>query len=85
MTKTNVSGWFREKLAIVIVVVSLVVVVVLGGIAIVSSSERAGAADKILTMILPMISTWVGTVLAFYFGKSNWRLPLAALLPLPES
>jgi hypothetical protein len=63
------NQWFREWLATIVVVVSLVAVALLG----VMSTRKgdAGAAKDILTMILPMIGTWVGTVLAFYFGKEQ--------------
>jgi hypothetical protein len=63
------NQWFREWLATIVVVVSLVAVALLGGISI--RKGDAGAAKDILTMILPMIGTWVGTVLAFYFGKEQ--------------
>jgi hypothetical protein len=55
-------------LATIVVVVSLVAVIVLAGIAIYAEK---GQAKDILTMVLPMIGTWVGTVLAFCFGKEQ--------------
>jgi len=66
--KTSWNEWFREWLATIVVVVSLVAVVVLGAIAI---KSNAGTSKDILTMVLPMIGTWVGTVLAFYFGTKQ--------------
>jgi hypothetical protein len=60
--------WFRERLATIILLVSVLAVAILAGIAI--HGERSQA-KEILTMILPMIGTWVGTVLAFYFGKEQ--------------
>jgi len=63
------NQWFREWLATIVVVISLGAVALLGGISI--RKGDAGAAKDILTMILPMIGTWVGTVLAFYFGKEQ--------------
>ena len=60
--------WFRERLATIVLLVSILAVGILAAIAI--HGDRAQAKD-ILTMILPMIGTWVGTVLAFYFGKEQ--------------
>jgi hypothetical protein len=62
------NAWFREWLATIVVLVSVVAVAVLGGISLYVDKTQA---KDILTMILPMIGTWVGTVLAFYFGKEQ--------------
>ncbi|MBB5341466.1 hypothetical protein [Tunturiibacter gelidoferens] len=62
------NEWFREWLATIVVLISVVAVAILGGIAIYSEKAQA---KEILTMVLPMIGTWVGTVLAFYFGKEQ--------------
>jgi hypothetical protein len=62
------NAWFREWLATIIVLISVLAVAVLGSIAIHGDRTQA---KEILTMILPMIGTWVGTVLAFYFGKEQ--------------
>jgi hypothetical protein len=62
------NAWFREWLATIIVLISVLAVAALGTIAIHSDRTQA---REILTMILPMIGTWVGTVLAFYFGKEQ--------------
>jgi hypothetical protein len=60
--------WFRERLATIVLLVSVLAVAILAGIAIRGDRSQA---KEILTMILPMIGTWVGTVLAFYFGKEQ--------------
>jgi hypothetical protein len=62
------SSWFREWLATIILLVSVLAVAVLAGIAIHSNASQA---KDILATILPMIGTWVGTVLAFYFGREQ--------------
>jgi hypothetical protein len=62
------NAWFREWLATIVVLISVLAVAVLGAIAIYGDRTQA---KEILTMILPMIGTWVGTVLAFYFGKEQ--------------
>jgi len=35
--------------------------------------DASKAAMQILTILLPVIGTWVGTVLAFYFGRENFE------------
>lgn len=35
--------------------------------------EKNLAAEKIFNALLPMFATWVGTVLAFYFGRENFE------------
>lgn len=39
----------------------------------VKCSNTAESAEKLFVIILPLISTWVGTILAFYFGKANFE------------
>lgn len=61
----------REKLSMVILIGSLLVIVAVGAIAIYSDAEKN--ALTIFNMILPMVATWVGTILAFYFGRENFE------------
>jgi len=68
-TPQSWNQWFREWLATIVVVTSLIAVTVLSALAIFSSKDEQ--AKAILTMVLPMVGTWVGTVLAFYFGKEQ--------------
>lgn len=46
-------------------------IVILGGIIIWNSDAVSEDSQMVLTVTLPMIGTWVGVVLAFYFGKDN--------------
>jgi len=59
--------WHRDLLALIVVVASLLGVALLSALGI----HKGGDAKDILTMVLPVIGTWVGTVLAFYFGKEQ--------------
>jgi hypothetical protein len=65
------DGTTRELLAILVSVISLAAVIVFGLVAIFSSHKDQ--AKDVLTAVLPMIGTWVGTVLAFYFTKQNFE------------
>jgi hypothetical protein len=59
--------WNRDLLALIVVAASLVLVAVLAVVAIHNGQEG----KEVLTMLLPVIGTWVGTVLAFYFGREQ--------------
>jgi hypothetical protein len=62
----------RSKIGRRIVYWALAAVTSLGIIAMVVGKDRAAQVKDILAMLLPMIGAWVGTVLAFYFGKENY-------------
>jgi Na+-transporting NADH:ubiquinone oxidoreductase subunit NqrC len=61
----------REKLSMVILIGSLLVIVAVGTVAIIL--KPAENSITIFNMILPMVATWVGTILAFYFGRENFE------------
>jgi len=58
----------RQRLAVWVAFGGMGAVAALG---IVSIFRNQVNAKDILTMVLPVIGTWVGTVLAFYFAKDN--------------
>lgn len=65
----------RDQLALLVIGIAVLALTVLAGIYIGSSDSdvaRAAAADKIFGALLPLVGTWVGTVLAFYFGRENF-------------
>lgn len=74
----------RSALAISIIVLSI------AGIAIISSAAlwlatEAGRSDMarlVFTSILPLLGTWVGTVLAFYFARENLTAATASTAAL---
>jgi hypothetical protein len=61
----------REKLSLVILMGSLLVIIAVGTVAI--YNRPAENSITIFNMILPMVATWVGTILAFYFGRENFE------------
>jgi len=61
------NQWSRDLLAIIVVAASLFGVAVLGAVGVYKGDD----AKSILTLLLPVIGTWVGTVLAFYFGREQ--------------
>jgi hypothetical protein len=62
----------RSKIGRRIVYWALGAVTLLGAIAMVVGKDKATQVKDIMAMLLPMIGAWVGTVLAFYFGKENY-------------
>lgn len=38
-----------------------------------NTEESRESADRIFTMLIPLFATWIGTVLAFYFGRENFE------------
>lgn len=60
----------RSWLAFVITIVSLIGVIALAWVMIYSDTKNA---TQVLATVLPVIGTWVGTILAFYFGKANFE------------
>ncbi len=62
-----VDSAFRHWLAGGITGISIIGVVVLA----IAVSNGSPGAREVLSTVLPVIGTWVGTVLAFYFSKEN--------------
>ncbi|WP_035644173.1 CBS domain-containing protein [Flavobacterium sp. ASV13] len=59
----------NSQIAIMILSVSFLVIILM---AIYYMCHRSDP-EKLFAIILPVISTWVGTILAFYFGKANFE------------
>lgn len=74
----------RSRLAWAIVICSVIGVVLLGTVVIIFAdrTKRYEAAQLVLTALLPLMGTWVGTVLAFYFAKENLQAATESTLKL---
>lgn len=64
---------WRNQIALWILVVSALAIIALGGLAIWLSGDKPNTAQNIFNMTLPVFASWVGTVLAFYFGRENFE------------
>jgi hypothetical protein len=62
----------RDKLSWIIIIGSLVVIGGLAGLVIFQSNNPQITKDIFYT-ILPVTASWIGTILAFYFGKQNFE------------
>src|SRR5689334_19846131 len=72
------AGTARERLALLVTVFSFVIIGVISGLAIGLADKPGDAAKNLLTILLPVLGTWVGTVLAFYFARENLEAAAAA-------
>jgi hypothetical protein len=71
-SKGKDNGIMRELLALVVTCVSLGGVIALA-IMILRVTSSFPERQQLLGTVLPLIGTWVGTVLAFYFTKENFE------------
>jgi hypothetical protein len=70
---TSNSGWDpRFLLAIVILGFSIAGVIILAGF-ILKRDSTLDTAQYVFGAILPLLGTWVGTVLAYYFARENFE------------
>ena len=72
--ESTIEAKSRQWLTLVVVVISVCGVVALGVVGLVSRTAAADPFDKIKYVsatILPLLASWVGTILAFYFSKEN--------------
>jgi len=70
---TSNGGWDpRFLLAIVILGFSIVGVVILAGF-VLGRDSNLTTAQYVFGAVLPLLGTWVGTVLAYYFARENFE------------
>lgn len=73
----------RKWLAISIVGASILAVVAISAVAIVlAGGSRAETSRLVFSSVLPLLGTWVGTVLAFYFARENFQQATESTLRL---
>ncbi len=66
----------RNRLATIIIWSTLATIIVLSVFYYLTSKEedKGATMEKIFSTLIPLFATWVGTVLAFYFGKENFDI-----------
>lgn len=70
MKDQKTDGPSRNTLAISILIFSGSAITILAAIAIIVDVKNT---VNILNIILPVFATWVGTIIAFYFGRENFE------------
>jgi len=63
----------RDKLALHLIWATFAAIIVISILYIVLSKEKAESGERLFNALLPLFSTWVGTVLVFYFGKESFE------------
>lgn len=74
-SQTPAAQSARSQIAMWVIIGSTAILIVLGLTLVFSAAaaNRAEAAEKLFTMVIPMLGTWVGTVLAYYFSGENFE------------
>jgi len=66
----------RENIGRNVIYWALAAITVIGVVALIAaafdSANRTASVKDVLALLLPVIGAWVGTVLAFYFGRENY-------------
>ncbi len=60
----------RAVIAALVIIVTIAALTLLGALAIMNDKANA---LTLFNILLPVMATWVGTVLAFYFGRENFE------------
>lgn len=68
----------RDRLALGVTLTSIVGVIILAILMMVANRQKI---DMVFTAVLPLMGSWVGTILAYYFSKDNFE---AATLSVSE-
>jgi 5S rRNA maturation endonuclease (ribonuclease M5) len=76
----------RDVLAGAITGISIVGVIALACVIVFTSgaAERSNVAKEVLAVVLPLLGSWVGTVLAFYFSKENFEAATRSVTELAK-
>ena len=70
---TDKDDQTRNWLALGLPGVSLLLLIIISSTYLILSGDKAAAAQTIFNSTLPLIGTWVGTVLAFYFTSHSFN------------
>lgn len=66
--------YFREWLGMIVIAISVVVLGYVGHKIITQMNSSSADYKYVYSSLLPLVGTWVGVVLAFYFGKENYEV-----------
>lgn len=61
----------RWQLARIVTILSIVGITVVAALVIFFATDREAASQLVLTAVLPLLATWVGTVLAYYYSSES--------------
>jgi hypothetical protein len=72
----------RIWIAVGIVSLSVAGIIGLSAVSMLEATDKAAMSQLIFTAVLPLLGTWVGTVLAFYFARDNLQAATESTLRL---
>jgi urease gamma subunit len=86
---TPLSEWRSTRfwLAIGVTVLAVMAVTTLAFVVIHNAKDRqdsATSAQNVLSSVLPLLGTWVGTILAYYFSKENFEAATKSVTELAK-
>jgi len=63
----------RDKIALKLITWSFILIFLISLAFFISTYNQPTESDKMFNVIIPLLATWIGTVLAFYFGRENFE------------
>ena len=76
------DGLERQKLAARLTTVSVIGITLISVAAIYFSETHGPAAEHVMAAVLPLLGSWVATVLAYYFARENLRAATSSISTL---
>jgi hypothetical protein len=73
---------FREWIALGVLITSIVIIGAVAIVAILEATDKSDTTRFVFTSALPVLGTWVGTILAFYFARDNLQAATESTLRL---
>lgn len=70
----------RSIVAGIVLIAGFASVILFSITTIVVSADRSAASQLVMSSVLPLLGTWIGTVLAFYFARENLEAASATTL-----
>jgi hypothetical protein len=75
-TRTRIAGW--------IIGLAFLGIAALSAVAILAAGDTSQTTQLVFSSVLPLLGTWVGTVLAFYFARDNLQAATESTLRLQQ-
>lgn len=82
----NTNIFLRALLTITIVVIGLAIMILLSIIVIniAGNGEKLETSKWVFNTIIPLVASWIGTVLAFHFGRENYESAAKQVIALTK-
>lgn len=74
----------RTILTVIIIVFGIALMTLLAILTILKATDKYEASQWVFNAIIPLIASWIGTVIAFYFGRDNFDAATQQVLALTK-